>query len=102
MMRSIFVALPLLLATGLAGASEIPPTFLEADYAQCVVACNQAQDESQCATYCSCVTDTMQSEFTLEEYMPMATAMASGQQADSNSVAKLGGIATACVREAFQ
>ncbi len=102
MIRTIVAVLPLLLATGLAGASEIPQTFLEADYAQCHSACSQAQDESKCATYCSCVTDTMQSDFTLEEYMPMATAMAAGQQADPNSVAKLGGIATTCVRETFQ
>lgn len=102
MMRTMVVALALLLVTGSAGASEIPQTFLDADYAQCFSACGQAQDESQCATYCSCVTDTMRSEFTLEEYMPMATAMAAGQQADSNSVAKLGGIATICVQEAFR
>jgi len=101
MIRTIVVVLPLLLTTGLAGASEIPQTFLDGDYAQCHSACSQARDESKCATYW-CVTDTMRSDFTLEEYMPMATAMAAGQQADSNSVAKLGGITTTCVREAFQ
>jgi hypothetical protein len=32
----------------------------------------------------------------------MALAMAAGQQADSESLAKLGGIATICVRQSFQ
>lgn len=102
MMRTIAVALSLLLATGPASASEIPQSFLDADYTHCLAACSERQAESQCAKYCSCVTDSMQTDFTLEEYTPMSMAMATGQQADAESVAKLGDIATACIRDTFQ
>jgi|GEM_PF-6292695 len=102
MTRAAVVALSLLLAVKLAGASEIPQSLLDADYAQCFSVCSRAQDESQCIKYCSCVTDRERTEFTLDEYMPMAMAMAAGQQADSKSMTKLSDIATACVRDSFQ
>ena len=102
MLKTITVVLPLLLATGSARASEIPQSLLDADYTQCLATCGQSRDETQCATYCSCVTEGVQSEFTLEEYTPMALAMAAGQQADSESVTRLGTIATTCIRDTFQ
>ncbi len=102
MMRTVVVALPLLLASGPVGGAEIPQTLLDTDQAQCLAACSESREESQCASYCSCVTDGMRTEFTLEEYNPMATAFAAGQQADADSVARLGSIATACVQDTFQ
>ena len=102
MIRIAVIALTLLLTLGPAGSSEIPQSLLDADHAQCSTVCSQAQDESQCANYCTCVTDRMRNEFTLEEYTPMAMAMAEGQQADSNSMTKLSDIATVCVRDSFQ
>ena len=102
MMRFVAAVLLPLLAAGAAGAEEIPQTLLDADYTQCHAACSQAKEESQCAVYCACITDSVQSEFTLEEYTPMALALAADQQADAASLSKLGGIAETCKNNSFQ
>lgn len=102
MIRIAVVALLLILAIGPAKASEISQSLLDAEQAQCSTICSQEHGESKCASYCTCVMDRIRTEITLEEYRPIAMAMANGQEADSNSMTKLSDISTACERDSFQ
>jgi hypothetical protein len=99
MLRSLCVILPLLLAVGMAGAAEIPPSVLDSDYQECMRSGNESVDTTNWTNYCACTLQGVQQHFDLEEYTALFQAMLMKQPGQAGSVAKLKEIRSACESE---
>jgi len=99
MLRSLSMMLPLLLAFGVAGSAEIPPSALDSDYSECMRSKDDSIDKTNWANYCACALQGVQEHFDLEEYTALFQAMQSHQPGEAGSVAKLEEIRSACEAE---
>ena len=81
-----------------ARAESIPTQYLDKDQASCIAACNGGKllSPESCTTYCSCEVQTIGTQFTLDEYMAMSSAVGQNQAPDKATLDKMKAISNTC------
>jgi hypothetical protein len=100
MRLTLFIAfLGLAFAESPALAEGIPQDVLDNDYKLCMQDCaSKNGKEDRCKTFCGCMNDAMQAQFTYAEYQKLVDDLGAGQLADKTSVDKLKSNAEQCGR----
>jgi hypothetical protein len=78
-------------------ADPIPQNVLDNSHKSCLQNCVTAgPSTARCTAYCNCTVDSIEEEFTGEEFMAMNTASATNQSIDPVSSSKLTQIVNTC------
>lgn len=93
----VLLALAVVAGVYLKNQKTIPEEALRTDYDMCLNNCKSQQPESFCLPYCTCVKDSIPSQFSRQEYYKFGEQANSGQTVDPVLTEKINSIARECL-----